>query len=176
MKHRHMLNCVVTLLLLSGRAGALIRSHPNTSLIPSRIADRHGSATMPLNARRKNLPHYRSVARSRTSQLNLFGSTAAAATAAVTLPTWKAATLGCLVPSCMGFYKQEYGVSYAYGKLHEAPAIAVLFKFAEWLFGCFSLTYTSVCQDSQLRQWATWCIGRYWPHRQPLWLCGMQQP
>jgi len=51
--------------------------------------------------------------------------TAAAATA-VAPPSLKAVALACLVPTLLGFYKSEYGVSYAYGSAVAAVAYMTL--------------------------------------------------
>ena len=128
MKHQMivpLMNCFAAFLALSGRARALtfVHSHHTSILLRPSISGQYGSVTIPLSSPQMTLPRVRTATRTSTSQRNLFGSAAAAAaTTALALPSWKAASLACLAPTCMGFYKREYGVSYAYGKLHEFSA------------------------------------------------------
>lgn len=54
---------------------------------------------------------------------------ATAATAAFSggiLPGWKTVSLACVLPTCLGFFKREYGVSYAYGIATSLTAALVL--------------------------------------------------
>lgn len=51
---------------------------------------------------------------------------AASACAAVVAPNFKAIVLSCLLPSLLGYYKSEYGVSYAYGTATATVAYLVL--------------------------------------------------
>jgi len=40
---------------------------------------------------------------------------AVAAATSVTLPSWQVVSAVCILPTCLGYWKREYGVSYAYG-------------------------------------------------------------
>lgn len=51
---------------------------------------------------------------------------AAAAAASITLPCIKALTATSLVPTCLGYYRYEYGVSYGYGTATAATAYLIL--------------------------------------------------
>ena len=53
-------------------------------------------------------------------------SVAAAAAAAVAPPSLKAVALACLIPTLLGYYKSEYGVSYGYGFAVAAVAFMTL--------------------------------------------------
>jgi len=70
---------------------------------------------------------------SRTSVANAAKTAAAAApdaAAALVLPTLPRLALVCLLPTLLGYYKSEYGVSYGYGTAMAASSYLVLSSIA----------------------------------------------
>mmetsp|Transcript_7556 Transcript_7556/g.10028 ORF Transcript_7556/g.10028 Transcript_7556/m.10028 type:complete len:375 (+) Transcript_7556:126-1250(+) len=73
-----------------------------------------------------NVNHQRNI-RQPASSLDAVGpAVAATAASALALPSLKTVSLACLIPTLSGFYKSEYGVSYAYGTAMTATSLLVL--------------------------------------------------
>ena len=53
------------------------------------------------------------------------------ASSSIVLPTTQSLVLACLLPTLLGFYKSEYGVSYGYGTAMAASSILVLSSIAK---------------------------------------------
>lgn len=71
-----------------------------------------------------------------TSLQALFGASATAGTAAAastvaSLPGWQSIALACVLPTCLGYWKTEYGVSYAYGAATALTGALVLKNIVE---------------------------------------------
>ena len=69
--------------------------------------------------------HYHSTSQQSTA-LNVVGGGTELATAAIALPKLSSIVASCLTPTLLGYYKYEYGVSYAYGTATAGTAYLIL--------------------------------------------------
>lgn len=92
------------------------------------VKSQHSSHRLATNnfptATTSSIPALRSPPRTTTTALSVASAVSPSAIAAI--PELTSVVLACLVPSLLGYYKSEYGVSYAYGGAIAANAWMVL--------------------------------------------------